>query len=425
MDKKNKNYHVKNSAGKKYNEKKANKYKAAEKSKVSKVKASKVKGATSRNDGKVIEKKKKEQVESPEVKALKSQINDLDTKINSEEEKLRECKWSMLPEDEELIKNGIEGLKSQRNELNVKLNELEGKLKNAEGKKLPEAGKNKDENGKDSSEVQAENKDEKEKGSENVIYRVGPFKRLLMSIIRKIKSWVKADGRIARLCDRAESAVIGGAIPLLEGATDEKSVKDALNLGKEKDVKPEQSKDKNEHADSHEETEKRNNLADMEFIESKIIEADNDKKAGKEASLMAEIVRQEYKKSLDEYGTDKGFDDKKIDEFVKENNIPLAVKKNIVNITLWNTSKTIIEMAKEKGIAVTEGKDENARPVSEIYSSLEARVKTDRVSEEYGKEERTSFGTNKENSTVKAVKTADDKSESGSKESKKDDELDK
>ena len=425
MDKKNKNYQVKNSAGKKYNGKKANKYKAVEKSKVRKVKTSQVKGATSKNDGKVVKEKKKEQVESPEVKALKGQINDLDIKINSEEQKLRECKWSMLPEDEELVKNGIEDLKSQRNELNAKLNELEGKLKNTERKNVPEAGKNKDENGKDSGEVQADSKDkdEKEKGPENVIYRVGPFKRLLMSIIRKIKSWVKADGRIARLCDRAESAVIGGAIPLLESATDEKSVKDALNLGKENDANTEQNKDKNEHTDSHEEVSKKNNLADMEFIESKIIEADNDKKEGKEASLMAEIVRKEYKKSLDEYGTDTGFDDKKIDEFVKENNIPLAVKKNIVNITLWNTSKTIIEMAKEKGIAVTEGKDENPRPVSEIYASLEARVKTDRVSEEYSKEERTS--TNKENSTVKAVKTADDKSENGSKESKTDDDLDK
>ena len=58
------------------------------------------------------------------------------------------------------------------------------------------------------------------------------------------------------------------------------------------------------------------------------------------------------------------------------------------------TSKAIVEMAKEKGIAVNQGKGKNAnaKPLSEIYASLELRVKTDRVSKEHSKGGRTSSG---------------------------------
>ena len=84
-----------------------------------------------------------------------------------------------------------------------------------------------------------------------------------------------------------------------------------------------------------------------------------------------------------------------------------------MNLTLWMTSKAIVEMAKEKGIAVNQGKGKNAnaRPLSDIYASLEAKIKTDRVSEECGKKRRTSFGKDEEKSTVKAdskVDKADD-----------------
>ena len=80
-----------------------------------------------------------------------------------------------------------------------------------------------------------------------------------MKIIRKIKSWAKVDGRIARLCDRAEGAVIGNATPLLEGSAEEKEVKKVLEVGKVKDYEKEiadkenakYSKDKYEKADDH------------------------------------------------------------------------------------------------------------------------------------------------------------------------------
>ena len=84
-------------------------------------------------------------------------------------------------------------------------------------------------------------------------------------------------------------------------------------------------------------------------------------------------------------------------------------------------------MAKEKGIVVNQGKGKNAnaRPLSEIYTSLEARVKTDRVSKKHNKEGRTSFGKDEEKSTVKDDKTAKSKTETDSKVDKADYDLDK
>ncbi len=391
--------------------------------------------------------KKTEEIDSPEVKAVKSQISILDNKINSEEWVLRNNEGNYTPEELAQIKAGIDKLKAQRYELNGKLSNLEKNLKEKDSKgkddDATKAGEPTKDPSKDDSEGKGKDgekdgKDSKETTEpEMPTYKIGPFKRLLMKIIRKIKSWAKVDGKIARLCDRAEGAVIGNATPLLEGSAEEKEVKKVLEVGKVKDYEKEiadkenakYSKDKYEKADDHEETKKKLAQEDMDFLYEKVKEAYELKKAGKEIPLIGEIVNKEYSKVVDEY-TDKkstSFDDKKIEEFSKANDIPKVTKGGAMNLTLWMTSKAIVEMAKEKGIAVNQGKGKNAnaRPLSEIYASLEARVKTDRVSEEYSKERRTSFGKDEEKSTVKADKPAKSKTEADSKVDKADNDLDK
>lgn len=391
--------------------------------------------------------KKTEEIDSPEVKAVKSQISILDNKINSEEWVLRNNEGNYTPEELAQIKAGIDKLKAQRYELNGKLSNLEKNLKEKDSKGKDDGATKVGEPTKDPSKDDSEGKgkdgekdgkDSKETTEpEMPTYKIGPFKRLLMKIIRKIKSWAKVDGRIARLCDRAEGAVIGNATPLLEGSAEEKEVKKVLEVGKVKDYEKEiankenakYSKDKYEKADDHEEAKKKLAQEDMDFLYEKVKEAYELKKAGKEIPLIGEIVNKEYSKVVDEYGDKKStsFDDKKIEEFSKANDIPEVTKDGAMNLTLWMTSKAIVEMAKEKGIAVNQGKGKNAnaRPLSEIYASLEARVKTDRVSEEYSKEGRTSFGKDEEKSTVKDDKTAKSKTEADSKVDKADDDLDK
>ena len=391
--------------------------------------------------------KKTEEIDSPEVKAVKSQISILDNKINSEEWVLRNNEGNYTPEELAQIKAGIDKLKAQRYELNGKLSDLEKNLKKKDSKgkddDATKAGEPTKDPSKDDSEGKGKDREKDAKDSiettepEMSTYKIGPFKRLLMKIIRKIKSWAKVDGRIARLCDRAEGAVIGNATPLLEGSAEEKEVKKVLGVGKVKDYEKEiadkenakYSKDKYEKADDHEETKKKLAQEDMDFLYEKVKEAYELKKAGKEIPLIGEIVNKEYSKVVDEY-TDKkstSFDDKKIEEFSKANDIPKVTKGGAMNLTLWMTSKAIVEMAKEKGIAVNQGKGKNAnaRPLSEIYASLEARVKTDRVSEEYSKERRTSFGKDEEKSTVKADKPAKSKTEADSKVDKADNDLEK
>ena len=407
------------------------------------------------------------------MKAVKDQISSLDNKINSEEWVLRNNEGNYTPEELAQIKAGIDKLKAQRDELNGNLNDLQtGKgieskeikerLEKLEGEHAELRGrlsdlekglKDKDSKGKDDDATKAgeptkdpskddsegkgkdgekDGKDSKETTEpEMPTYKIGPFKRLLMKIIRKIKSWAKVDGRIARLCDRAEGAVIGKATPLLEGSAEEKEVKKVLEVGKVKDYEKEiadkenakYSKDKYEKADDHEEAKKKLVQEDMDFLYEKVKEAYELKKAKKEIPHIVEIINKEYSKVIDEYADKKStsfddkksisFDDKKIEEFSKANDIPELTDDGVMNLTLWMTSKAIVEMAKEKGIAVNQGKGKNAnaRPLSEIYDSLELRVKTDRVSKKYNKDGRTSFGKDEEKSTVKAdskVDKADD-----------------
>ena len=314
--------------------------------------------------------------DSPEVKALKDKIKMLEEKINSENSALMNNSGNYLENDIKEIKDRLGELKAEHAELIGKLNDLEKGLKGAESKDKLENDKSKVENEKDSEKDKSEGKDksddkgkdkdksetDKSKDSETTTYRIGPVKRFLMKIIRKIKSWAKTDGRIARLCDKAEGAVIGSATPLLENS---------------KDVNAEYSKDKFEQADDHVETKKKLDLADMEFIEKVVMKSWE----SKEKNLMTEIFNKQYEEGFKE---EKGINEEKLKKFVEENNIPSATKKDRINAALWNTSQKIIEMAKEKGIPVNEGKGKNAnaRPLSEIYPSLEARIKTDRVSRE-------------------------------------------
>ena len=385
--------------------------------------------------------------DSPEVKALKDKIKELEGKINAENNALINNGGKYLASDIKEIKERLEELKGEHAELLGKLSDLEKNLKEKDSKgkddDATKAGEPTKDPSKDDSEGKGKDgekdgKDSKETTEpEMPTYKIGPFKRLLMKIIRKIKSWAKVDGRIARLCDRAEGAVIGNATPLLEGSAEEKEVKKVLEVGKVKDYEKEiadkenakYSKDKYEKADDHEETKKKLAQEDMDFLYEKVKEAYELKKAGKEIPLIGEIVNKEYSKVVDEYADKKStsFDDKKIEEFSKANDIPEVTKDGVMNLTLWMTSKAIVEMAKEKGIVVNQGKGKNAnaRPLSEIYASLEARVKTDRVSEEYSKDRRTSFGKDEEKSTVKADKPAKSQTEADSKVDKADDDLDK
>lgn len=385
--------------------------------------------------------------DSPEVKALKDKIKELEGKINAENNALINNGGKYLASDIKEIKERLEELKGEHAELLGKLSDLEKNLKEKDSKgkddDATKAGEPTKDPSKDDSEGKGKDgekdgKDSKETTEpEMPTYKIGPFKRLLMKIIRKIKSWAKVDGKIARLCDRAEGAVIGNATPLLEGSAEEKEVKKVLEVGKVKDYEKEiadkenakYSKDKYEKADDHEEAKKKLAQEDMDFLYEKVKEAYELKKAGKEIPLIGEIVNKEYSKVVDEYADQKStsFDDKKIEEFSKANDIPEVTKDGVMNLTLWMTSKAIVEMAKEKGIVVNQGKGKNAnaRPLSEIYASLEARVKTDRVSEEYSKDRRTSFGKDEEKSTVKADKPAKSKIEADSKVDKADDDLDK
>lgn len=387
--------------------------------------------------------------DSPEVKALKDKIKELKGKINDEKNALINNGGKYLASDIKEIKERLEELKGEHAELLGKLSDLEKNLKEKDSKgkddDATKAGEPTKDPSKDDSEGKGKDgekdgKDSKETTEpEMPTYKIGPFKRLLMKIIRKIKSWAKVDGRIARLCDRAEGAVIGKATPLLEGSAEEKEVKKVKDYEKEiaDKEKAKYSKDKYEKADDHEEAKKKLVQEDMDFLYEKVKEAYELKKAEKEIPHIVEIINKEYSKVIHEYADKKStsfddkksisFDDKKIEEFSKANDIPELTKDGVMNLTLWMTSKAIVEMAKEKGIAVNQGKGKNAnaRPLSDIYASLEAKVKTDRVSEEYSKKRRTSFGKDEEKSTVKADKPAKSKTEADSKVDKADGDLDR
>ena len=264
--------------------------------------------------------------DSPEVKALKDKIKELKGKINDEKNALINNGGKYLASDIKEIKERLEELKGEHAELLGKLSDLEKNLKEKDSKgkddDATKAGEPTKDPSKDDSEGKGKDgekdgKDSKETTEpEMPTYKIGPFKRLLMKIIRKIKSWAKVDGRIARLCDRAEGAVIGKATPLLEGSAEEKEVKKVKDYEKEiaDKEKAKYSKDKYEKADDHEEAKKKLVQEDMDFLYEKVKEAYELKKAEKEIPHIVEIINKEYNKVIDEYADKKSisFDDKKI-----------------------------------------------------------------------------------------------------------------
>lgn len=375
-----------------------------------------------------------EKNDSPEVKALKDKIKILEDAIKSKEGVLLNGEGNYIASDLKEIKEKIGELKAEHAELIEKLNDLEKGLKNKDSKekdddanKNGEPTKDSDKDNTDGKEQagKAKEKDNKDnKNPEMATYRIGPFKRFLMNVIRKIKSWAKADGRISKICDSLEGAVIGSATPLIDGASEEKEDKKALNLGKVKDLEKEvadaknaeYSKEKYEQADDHVEAKAKLDLADMEYIKDVIMKAWD----SKETNLMTEVFNKQYKEG---FRGENGINEDELKKFIKDNNIPSVTKTDRINAALWRTSQSIVEMAKEKGFVVNQGKGKNAnaKPLSEIYPSLEARIKTDRVSEEYNKKENQTKETSKE----RKEKVDNDKSEKDSKVVKADDDLDK
>lgn len=372
--------------------------------------------------------------DSPEVKALKDKIKELEGKINAENNALINNGGKYLASDIKEIKERLEELKGEHAELLGKLSDLEKGLKNKDSKEKDDDANKNGEPTKDSDKDNTEGKEQAGKAKEKdnkdnknpemATYRIGPFKRFLMNVIRKIKSWAKADGRISKICDSLEGAVIGSATPLIDGATEEKEAKKALNLGKVKDFEKEvadaknaeYSKEKYEQADNHVEAKAKLDLADMEYIKDVIMKAWD----SKETNLMTEVFNKQYKEGF--RGED-GINEDELKKFIKDNNIPSVTKTDRINAALWRTSQSIVEMAKEKGFVVNQGKGKNAnaKPLSEIYPSLEARIKTDRVSEEYSKKEEKTSETSKDGK----VKASNDKSENDSKVVKEEDDLDK
>lgn len=372
--------------------------------------------------------------DSPEVKVLKDRINELEGKIKAERNALINNGGKYLESDIKEIKERLNELKGEHAELLGRLSDLEKGLKDKDSKSKDDdatkAGEPTKDPSKDDSEGKGKDgekdgKDSKETTEpEMATYRIGPFKRFLMNVIRKIKSWAKADGRISKICDSLEGAVIGSATPLIDGATEEKEAKKALNLGKVKDFEKEvadaknaeYSKEKYEQADNHVEAKAKLDLADMEYIKDVIMKAWD----SKETNLMTEVFNKQYKEGF--RGED-GINEDELKKFIKDNNIPSVTKTDRINAALWRTSQSIVEMAKEKGFVVNQGKGKNAnaKPLSEIYPSLEARIKTDRVSEEYSKKEEKTSETSKDGK----VKASNDKSENDSKVVKEEDDLDK
>lgn len=375
-----------------------------------------------------------EKNDSPEVKALKDKIKILEDAIKSKEGVLLNGEGNYIASDLKEIKEKIGELKAEHAELIEKLNDLEKGLKNKDSKEKDDDANKNGEPTKDSDKDNTEGKEQAGKAKEKdnkdnknpemATYRIGPFKRFLMNVIRKIKSWAKADGRISKICDSLEGAVIGSATPLIDGATEEKEAKKALNLGKVKDFEKEvadaknaeYSKEKYEQADNHVEAKAKLDLADMEYIKDVIMKAWD----SKETNLMTEVFNKQYKEGF--RGED-GINEDELKKFIKDNNIPSVTKTDRINAALWRTSQSIVEMAKEKGFVVNQGKGKNAnaKPLSEIYPSLEARIKTDRVSEEYSKKEEKTSETSKDGK----VKASNDKSENDSKVVKEEDDLDK
>ena len=281
-----------------------------------------------------------------------NRIFELNGKISNVNDRIRDIQAKLNPtsisdQEKSELQSELEELSNRRAALETELSELDNFYDAQPRPGEPEQQSNEEQ---EPDEIKPEEKDTKEKeekeNKNEVGYKIGPIKGVLLNIVKKIRSFLKDDSVLANWCDNIEDALVTSSTPV------------ALNPAKV----PVESLDEKTVEDMTAE--------DMKWLSEQAQDMPED-------SLMMDIIGEKLDEAKDRFERDEQIEEELAGEYMEENNIPEVLNKPMANVIIYESTKQILDMAKDEGIKTTSGRFSRGerRSLEDIYNDLDEKLK--------------------------------------------------
>lgn len=273
-----------------------------------------------------------------EISNVNDRIRDIQAKLNPS---------SISDQEKSELQSELEELSNKKTALETELSELDNfyEVQPRPGESEQQSNEEQEPNEIKPEEKDAKKKEEKENKNE-VGYKVGPIKGILLRVVKKIRSLLKDDSVLANWCDNIEDALVTSSTPV------------ALNPAKV----PVESLDEKTVEDMTAE--------DMKWLSEQAQDMPED-------SLMMDIIGKKLDEAKDRFERDEQIEEELAGEYIEENNIPEVLKKPMANVIMYESTKEILDMAKDEGIKTTSGRFSRGerRSLEDIYKDLDDKLK--------------------------------------------------
>ncbi len=295
---------------------------------------------------------KSEMFSEEERQERANRIFELNGKISNVNDRIRAIQAKLNPssisdQEKSELQSELEELSNRRAALETELSELDNFYDAQPRPGEPEQQSNEEQ---EPDEIKPEEKDTKEKeekeNKNEVGYKIGPIKGVLLNIVKKIRSFLKDDSVLANWCDNIEDALVTSSTPV------------ALNPAKV----PVESLDEKTVEDMTAE--------DMKWLSEQAQDMPED-------SLMMDIIGEKLDEAKDRFERDEQIEEELAGEYMEENNIPEVLNKPMANVIIYESTKQILDMAKDEGIKTTSGRFSRGerRSLEDIYNDLDEKLK--------------------------------------------------
>lgn len=288
---------------------------------------------------------KERQERTNRIFELNAEISNVNGKIRDIQAKLNPS--SISDQEKSELQSELEELNNKRTALETELSELDNfyEVQPRPGESEQQSNEEQEPNEIKPEEKDAKKKEEKENKNE-VGYKVGPIKGILLRVVKKIRSLLKDDSVLANWCDNIEDALVTSSTPV------------ALNPAKV----PVESLDEKKVEDMTAE--------DMKWLSEQAQNMPED-------SLMMDIIGGKLDEAKDRFEKNVQIEEGLAAKYMEDNNIPEVLNKPMANVIMYESTKKILDMAKDEGVKTTSGRFSRGerRSLEDIYKDLDEKLK--------------------------------------------------
>lgn len=295
---------------------------------------------------------KSEMFPEEERQERKNRIFELNGEISNVNDRIRDIQAKLNPssiseQEKSELQSELEELRNKRTALETELSELDNfyEVQPRPGESEQQSNEEQEPNEIKPEEKDAKKKEEKENKNE-VGYKVGPIKGILLRVVKKIRSLLKDDSVLANWCDNIEDALVTSSTPV------------ALNPAKV----PVESLDEKKVEDMTAE--------DMKWLSEQAQNMPED-------SLMMDIIGEKLDEAKDRFEKNVQIEEGLAAKYMEDNNIPEVLNKPMANVIMYESTKKILDMAKDEGVKTTSGRFSRGerRSLEDIYKDLDEKLK--------------------------------------------------